>query len=303
MLDGRRGFKPGKTGKPTKTVIDRYRYPAQDVESRAGAELWGPDGSRFCTATAVDRETRTIDVEKGPSRADLHPVTLFEHSAYSSDVMQRAVMQMAQRALAGDTHGCGFDLLHRRAPRLLSTAFAPRPDETSVDFAVRIVTDLDRTTLPIQGPPGAGKTYAGARMIRALVMAGRRVGVTAVSHKVIANLLEEVERQAAEAGEPVRPRTTARASPGSRATNGRAQRSARTTSTCSAARPSYGRVPSSRRPSTCCSSTRPARCRSPTSSRSRRQPTASCCSAIRSSSSSRRKPRILTASTSRRCST
>ena len=43
---------------------------------------------------------------------------------------------------------------------------------------------LDATTLAIQGPPGSGKTYSGARMILELVRDGRRVGVTGSSHKV-----------------------------------------------------------------------------------------------------------------------
>ena len=77
-------------------------------------------------------------------------------------------------------------------------------DEAATDFATRIVTTLDRTVLAIQGPPGAGKTYAGARMIRALVAAGKRVGITANSHAVIRNLLTEVQSQAAKAGETVR---------------------------------------------------------------------------------------------------
>jgi hypothetical protein len=46
--------------------------------------------------------------------------------------------------------------------------------------------------LPVQGPPGTGKTYSGARMIRALLRAGLRVGVTGPSHKVISNLLDAV---------------------------------------------------------------------------------------------------------------
>ena len=37
----------------------------------------------------------------------------------------------------------------------------------------------------IQGPPGAGKTFTGARMICELVKAGKKIGVTALSHKVI----------------------------------------------------------------------------------------------------------------------
>ena len=50
---------------------------------------------------------------------------------------------------------------------------------------------LDHSLLAIQGPPGAGKTYTGARMICELVRQGKRVGITATSHKVISNLLEK----------------------------------------------------------------------------------------------------------------
>jgi uncharacterized protein len=51
---------------------------------------------------------------------------------------------------------------------------------------------LDETTLAIQGPPGSGKTTTGAAMILDLVRAGRSVGIAALSHKVISNLLDEV---------------------------------------------------------------------------------------------------------------
>ena len=49
---------------------------------------------------------------------------------------------------------------------------------------------LDRTVLPIQGPPGSGKTFTGAHMIVELLKNGKKVGVTAGSHKVISNLLK-----------------------------------------------------------------------------------------------------------------
>lgn len=48
----------------------------------------------------------------------------------------------------------------------------------------------------IQGPPGSGKTWTGARLIAALLAAGKRIGVTAPSHRAIHNLLEELERVA-----------------------------------------------------------------------------------------------------------
>ena len=57
-----------------------------------------------------------------------------------------------------------------------------------------------RARSPIQGPPGTGKTYTGARMILALVAAGKTVGVTANSHKVIGNVLDAVVAAAQETG-------------------------------------------------------------------------------------------------------
>src|SRR5262249_43559085 len=54
--------------------------------------------------------------------------------------------------------------------------------------------------LPIQGPPGAGKTFTGARMICELVRQGKTVGITANSHKVIRNLIDPVIEAADEHG-------------------------------------------------------------------------------------------------------
>jgi uncharacterized protein len=66
------------------------------------------------------------------------------------------------------------------------------------------VANLGGSALFIQGPPGSGKTYTGARLICELLDAGKRVGVAATSHKAIANLLDEVGRAAAESGTVVR---------------------------------------------------------------------------------------------------
>jgi uncharacterized protein len=54
------------------------------------------------------------------------------------------------------------------------------------------VLALEDSVFAIQGPPGSGKTYTGARMICELVRRGKKIGVTALSHKVIRNLLDAV---------------------------------------------------------------------------------------------------------------
>jgi uncharacterized protein len=72
--------------------------------------------------------------------------------------------------------------------------------EDPVIIAKRAALSLDASVLPVQGPPGSGKTFSGARIIVQLVSQGRRVGITAVSHKVISNLLREVCSAARESG-------------------------------------------------------------------------------------------------------
>ncbi|HSA56393.1 MAG TPA: TM0106 family RecB-like putative nuclease, partial [Gemmatimonadaceae bacterium] len=196
-----------RSGKPTGTVVDRYSYPAQEMEIRRGADLKVKDGP-FGELVALDRNARTIDVRKGKKRAGEHPTSVFAHDYVHSKPIEDALFRLGERvaergAAALDRVAAG-DLLLARPPRLRSAAFESNPGESMTAFAVRIADDLDQTVLAIQGPPGSGKTYTGARMICALVRAGKRVGVTANSHKVIRNLLDAVHSAAAEMGTTVR---------------------------------------------------------------------------------------------------
>src|SRR5207237_280280 len=98
------------------------------------------------------------------------------------------------------------DLLLGNAPQLRTGAPSQlcNPDIDIVTEANRLSSQLEDGVLPIQGPPGAGKTYTAARMICELLRAGKTVGVTAISHKVIRKLLEEVLAAAKEKNVDVR---------------------------------------------------------------------------------------------------
>jgi len=190
-----------KTGKPTRSVIDRYRYPAQEMEVDPGNEVWLQDQSSFGKIVAVDRIRLTIDVEKGPSRAAVHPSAMFAFSHVRSEAMEGALLRIGDDIAAGtNAYRAARSLLDAAPPRMTSGRFDKRPDESAVAFAVRIGGALDETVLAIQGPPGAGKTFCGAEMICELVRQGKRVGVTATSHKVIRNLLDEVDVHAVKLG-------------------------------------------------------------------------------------------------------
>lgn len=66
-----------------------------------------------------------------------------------------------------------------------------------------MVADLDRSVLPIQGPPGAGKTYVSSCAILDLVRQGKRVAVASHSHKAVDNLLCAVLDRATETGKTI----------------------------------------------------------------------------------------------------
>jgi uncharacterized protein len=123
-------------------------------------------------------------------------------------VLEDALLRLADDVIAhgidaGPHYRVARELLHSRSPRLKSATFVQTPTESAISFALRVVRQLDDTVLAIQGPPGAGKTFAGAHMICELVNHGARVGVTAASHKVITNLLETVLDVAQKSGNPV----------------------------------------------------------------------------------------------------
>jgi predicted RecB family nuclease len=183
---------------PKRSVVDRYVFPPQECEIREGDSLRDSDGKRFAKVEAIDVATRCIQLRKGPSVAAEHRSALFRHDDIDHKVKREALMRLGQWVAdhgidAPGTFRAGRDLLLRRPPHPGAVIVA---GEDSLGAARGWVEVLDHSILPIQGPPGAGKTYTGARMITSLVRGGRKVGITALSHKVIRNLLNEVVKAA-----------------------------------------------------------------------------------------------------------
>jgi uncharacterized protein len=192
-----------QAGKPKGPVVDRYAYPEQEMEIEKGANVRTTDGKDFAEVVAVDRLQRTIDISKSRPKAEIHPPALFEFEYVNADGIKDALLRLGERvATAGTLNAAepsaAIDLLLRNPPYLGRGSFAKDERELELDLAIRTGTALDHSVLAIQGPPGSGKTFTGSEMIVALVKEGKKVGVTANSHKVIKNLLETVVSKAAE---------------------------------------------------------------------------------------------------------
>ena len=61
---------------------------------------------------------------------------------------------------------------------------------------------LDESFVAFQGPPGTGKTYSGSHVIHHLITSGKRVGVVAMSHPAIDNLMSATYTVFEEGGGP-----------------------------------------------------------------------------------------------------
>lgn len=182
---------------------DRYRYPAQECSIKEGDDLYLRDEDKFGEVVSIDPIGRTIDVRKVQKHAALHPNCVFTHSHFGHEEQSDALLRLAEWVVAngmnaaGHEHRAARDLLLRNHPRLSrGEPFEQASTETVLARACRLVLLLDHSILPIQGPPGAGKTYTGAQMIVELIKTGKRVGVIAVTHKVIRKLLSDAANAA-----------------------------------------------------------------------------------------------------------
>jgi len=199
-----------RLGGTPKCPIDRYRFPIQDVQVRPD-DVLATSEDKFGDVEAIDIAARTIDVKKTSKMAELHPTSAFVHTVVSGGELVESLFRLAAWVVDHGIDGPGKyrssrDLLLRNPPRLDTGTPAQlyNPNIDIVSEGRRLASQLDHGVLPIQGPPGAGKTYTGARMACELLRAGKKVGVTAVSHKVIRKFLEEVINAATAENLPVR---------------------------------------------------------------------------------------------------
>ena len=187
-----------------KLPVHRYRFPAQETELRGGEGLHSAGGEQLGSVEAISFDEYTVDIRKRKDSVVTHPEAVFAHLYVNTQVQKNALVRIGERVAEHGLRGEGpyqaaRDLLLREVPRVGGEALH-RQGETTVEAAIRLCRHLTSGILPIQGPPGAGKTFTGARMIRELVRQGKTVGVTANSHKVIRNLIDAALDAAEETG-------------------------------------------------------------------------------------------------------
>ncbi len=186
----------GVIGPYKHSILYRYAFPPQDHKLSVGMSPVDPRTKKPAGEVhEIDNVAGTIVLRRGKGSAAPHPTALIPPTPIEDRVLRDAIRRVAESVVANGIDRAG----DYRAIRDLLLLAPPRPDDSY---------------LAIQGPPGTGKTRLGAEMIVERLVAGRRVGLTALSHKVISNLLDAVCGEAERRG--YRPRAIQKAELGQR---------------------------------------------------------------------------------------
>lgn len=184
--------------------IDKYQFEPQDTDIREGESLIQNGGNKLGTVDAICKESRTINIKKTGQTKDIHPEAVYSHLVIPTNEQADAIMRIAEYVVENSIDSDGpylsaRELLLKKLPDISGHSMT-NEGETILESALRIASNIRSGVLPIQGPPGTGKSYSGAKMICAFVKQGKRVGITANSHKVIRHLIDKVIESAIEDG-------------------------------------------------------------------------------------------------------
>lgn len=197
----------GQVGSQKRSTLHQYVFPPQEHGIRRGSAD-DPDTTTN-PSKAGSRSQKSVNVvevgpgyliaSKGKTSAPDRFTSLIPGKPLGTDAQQKRLLELGQSVAEFGIDGPGpfraaRDLLLRKPPRVGRGDGQPlvAEHEDAGDALCQLALALDHSVLAVQGPPGSGKTHRAAQMILALLASGKRVGVTANSHKVIVGVLEKV---------------------------------------------------------------------------------------------------------------
>jgi predicted RecB family nuclease len=173
-----------------KSRIYTFSFPVQQHKLDPGDDVVDPTTGEYAGAVfALDDLAGELRLRRGPKLFDEPlPEALIPSGAWNTKYQRQALMRLGRSVRDGDGRYAALETVLRREPPLAGDRVQVETDEEMKELVERV----EGRHLFVQGPPGSGKTYKGARLILHLLGLGKRVGVAATSHKAIHNLLDEI---------------------------------------------------------------------------------------------------------------
>lgn len=187
-------------------VYDTYSFPYQETDIKVGDDVkiksinrnGKKDAKKIGEVIEINSSSNQIKIKKIRACNEIHPSIIFVLEDHISTVNKEAsIIHLAESIIENGFDGvdnrCGIDLLFATNPRTTSGVDLTQESlQKTIDWALK----LDNSILPIQGPPGAGKSYTASHLILELVKNKKKIGISAMSNKVITNLVHKVNNLA-----------------------------------------------------------------------------------------------------------
>jgi len=151
-----------------RSLVHTLKFPAQDHKMSPGKPIDPATGKSAGEILEIDDTTGTLKLLRGPSLAGTAiPKALIPGGPYRDADQRMALFRLADSILKGESRYPALEaVLRRDLPRIQGMSADERLHTIDVEKMKFRALGLDSSYLFIQGPPGAGKTWAGARLIR-----------------------------------------------------------------------------------------------------------------------------------------
>ncbi|MGE0682937.1 MAG: TM0106 family RecB-like putative nuclease, partial [Candidatus Binatia bacterium] len=172
----------------TKLDTGNTCFFAHDLDVKTEIHQFDQDRGRVCLKFGP-KKLQQFPHGEPPTRLSLIPDEHVAATVIANSIQRTATTWLEQQQLPPALE----DFLLRRRPRIHRNNGGPLvpQDANLLEGVSGVLAALDRSTLCIQGPPGAGKTTVAAHAVLALLAQGKRVGITANSHAAILNVLSK----------------------------------------------------------------------------------------------------------------
>jgi len=191
------------------STVVTYSFPEQEFKFKEGDQgLIAETLENAGTIVSLDQDNLLLQLKRGnragplPDALDIVPKGPIGTGPLKEALWRFIEAYISDKQSGVNSYSAILNILAQGHPRIRGLERGAPLNEPSADIKdyLRICQQMDNSHLFIQGPPGTGKTYTASHLILGLVKAGKKVGVTANSHKVIHNLLDAVENRADDSG-------------------------------------------------------------------------------------------------------
>jgi uncharacterized protein len=190
-----------------KSRLFEYRFDAdQDtkVHKETTCRFANEPNGQTMTIASINRLDGLVELKLGPTRGvPPDTISLVADELVSPKPIDEPVYRYVDTWSNGKFAAWAIDdLLHRRRPR--SSGWSEGPILPAgidpITGITGVIRRMDNTVLCIQGPPGTGKTYTAAAAIVQLLLDGKKIAITANTHKAILNVLSAVHTRCEKQG-------------------------------------------------------------------------------------------------------